>query len=218
MFHLQNLVNHTGDYLELISTKAFQILRDTCFKESILKPWVKRRMRPDSQIPFLSTLCFNSGKYDLNITKPYFAQRFLVSSFGDDEEDEDEDEGGFRRKVKKFVIKKNNEFLAVSTPKLKFLDIKKFIAPGVSCAEYLAAYEVEEEKGFFPYEYITSLEKLDDTSLPPREAFHSSLRNSDLSQENYNYLCQVWRGNGMTSLRDLLTWYNNKDPRHLSRL
>ena len=156
---------------------------------------------------------FNSGKYDLNLIKSYFAQRFLVSGVGDDEEDEDEDERGFRQKVKKFVIKKNNEFMAISTPKLKFLDIKNFIAPGFSYAKYLAAYEVEEQKGFFPYEYVTSLEKLDETSLPPREAFHSSLRNSDLSQGNYNYLCQVCRGNGMTSLGDLLTWYNNKHTR-----
>ena len=154
-------------------------------------------MRPDSQIPFLSTfhnllivVGFNSGKYGLNLIKPYFAQRFLVSGVSDGEEDEDEDERGFRQKVKKFVIKKN-ELMAISTPKLKFLDMKNFIAPGFSYAKYLAAYEVEEQKSFFAYEYITNLEKLDGTSLPPSEAFHSSLRNSDLSQENYNYLCQV---------------------------
>ena len=215
----QNLVNRMGDYLELISTKAFQILKKTCFKEAYEHLEALGDEKDASRLTntlskYLSQLIvvgFNSGKYDLNLIKPYFAQRFLVSGFGDDEEDEDEDD--FRQKVKKFVIKKNNEFMAISTPKLKFLDIKNFIAPGFSYAKYLAAYEVEEEKGFFPYEYITSLEKLDETSLPPREAFHSSLRNSDLSQENYDYLCQVWRGNGMSSLRDLLTWYNNKDTR-----
>ena len=47
----------------------------------------------------------------------------------------------------------------------------------------------------------------------PREAFHSSLRKTDLSQENYEYLQQVWRENGMSNLRDLLTWYKNKDTR-----
>ncbi|GFO23695.1 hypothetical protein PoB_005020000 [Plakobranchus ocellatus] len=108
---------------------------------------------------------------------------------------------------------KKNEFMAISTPMLKFLDITNFIAPGFSYAKYLAAYEVEEQKGFIPYEYITSLEKLEETSLPPREAFYSSLRNSELSQQNYDYLCQVWRDNGMRNLRDLLVWYNNKDTR-----
>ncbi|KAK3733628.1 hypothetical protein RRG08_063298 [Elysia crispata] len=96
--------------------------------------------------------------------------------------------------------------MAISTPKLKFFDITNFIAPGFSYAKYLAAYD--EQKYFFP-----SLEKFDETSLSPREAFHSSLRKTDLSQENYEYLRQVRRKNGMSYLRDLLTWYNNKDTR-----
>ena len=117
----------------------------------------------------------------MNLIEPYSALRFLVSGVGDDEEDEDEDKSGFRQKVKTFVTKKNDEFMAISMPKLKFLGIRNFIAPGFSYAKYLAAYAIEEHKGFFPYEYITSLEKLDETSLPSREAFHSSLRNFDLS-------------------------------------
>ncbi|GFN74662.1 hypothetical protein PoB_000116800 [Plakobranchus ocellatus] len=91
--------------------------------------------------------------------------------------------------------------------------IRTFIAPGFSYAKYLAAYEVEEQKDFFPYEYITSIEKLDETSLPPRDAFYSSLRNSELPVQNYDYVCKVWKESGMTSLRDLLIWYNNKDTR-----
>ncbi|GFN78397.1 hypothetical protein PoB_000490300 [Plakobranchus ocellatus] len=103
--------------------------------------------------------------------------------------------------------------MAITTPFLKFLDITNFIAPGFSYAKYLAAYEVEEQKGFFPYEYTTSIEKLDETSLPPRDAFYSSLRNSELPVQNYDYVCKVWKESGMTSLRDLLIWYNNKDTR-----
>ncbi|GFO22474.1 hypothetical protein PoB_004897900 [Plakobranchus ocellatus] len=94
--------------------------------------------------------------------------------------------------------------MAISTPFLKFLDITNFIAPGFPYAKYLAAYEVEEQKGFFPYEYITSIEKLDETSLPPRDAFYSSLRNSELPVQNYDYVCKVYKESGMTSLRDLL--------------
>ena len=48
----------------------------------------------------------NSGKYDLNLTKPYLAQRFLVSGVGDDEVDEDEDERGFRQKIKSLLLKR----------------------------------------------------------------------------------------------------------------
>ncbi|KAK3761300.1 hypothetical protein RRG08_014311 [Elysia crispata] len=62
-------------------------------------------------------------------------------------------------------------------------------------------------------EVFEHLEALDAPGFSPREAFHSSLRKTDLSQENYECLRQVWRENGMSNLRDLLTWYKNKDTR-----
>ncbi|RUS83075.1 hypothetical protein EGW08_009161 [Elysia chlorotica] len=218
----QKLVDCMGDYLTSISSEAFQILKSTYFKDAYEyletlgddKEACRLRSTLSKYLSQLIVVGFNSGKYDLNVIKPYLAQRFLIySNDKEDNELEDEEDGVFRKNDKTFVLKKNNEFMAISTPKLKFLDITNFIAPGFSYAKYLAAYEVEEQKGFFPYEYITSLEKLNETNLPPREAFHSSLRNTDLSQENYDFLCQVWRENGMRSLRDLLIWYNNKDTR-----
>ncbi|GFR59775.1 hypothetical protein ElyMa_000062700, partial [Elysia marginata] len=186
----QNLVDRMGDYLEEISTSAFQILRETCFKEAfeyletLREDDVKDRLNLKGtlfkylfQLPVLG---FNSGKYDLNVIKPYLAQRFFILK-DDDYDSEVKDGSGFRKTRKRFVIKKNNEFMAISTPLLKFLDVTNFIAPGFSYAKYLAAYKVGEQKGFFPYEYITSIEKLEETSLPPREAYYSSLYNSELS-------------------------------------
>ena len=38
-------------------------------------------------------------------------------------------------------------------------------------------------KGIFPYEYIDSLEKLEDTQLPPIENFYSTLMGSNVSSE-----------------------------------
>ncbi|GFR60790.1 hypothetical protein ElyMa_003540300 [Elysia marginata] len=216
----QNLVDRMG---EEISTSAFQILRETCFKEAFEyletlreddvkdKPHLKGTLfKYVSQLPVVG---FNSGKYDLNVIKHNLAQRFFIPK-DDDYDSEGEDGGGFRQTRKRFVIKKkNNEFMAISTPLLKFLNITNFIAPDFSYAKYLAAYEVEEQKGFFPYEYITCIEKLEETSLPPREAFYSSLRNSELSHQNYDHLCEVWREKGVKSLRDFLFWYNNEDTR-----
>ena len=48
-----------------------------------------------------------------------------------------------------FVVKRNNEFMCISTHKLRFLDISDFIAPGFSYGKYLAAYDIKEQKGFF---------------------------------------------------------------------
>ena len=122
-----------------------------------------------------------------------------------EEEEEEEESGPF------FVIKRNNAFMCLSTDQLKFLDMTNYLAPGFSYAKYLKAYGCEVTKGNFPYEYMDRLEKLDDTVLPPKEAFFSRLKNEGISDEDYVSCQEAWRDNGMTTLRDFLVWYNNRD-------
>jgi len=42
-----------------------------------------------------------------------------------------------------------------------------------------------KRKGVYPYDYVDSVEKLIDTSFPPKGAFYSKLK-----EENYNH---VWK-------------------------
>ena len=109
------------------------------------------------------------------------------------------------------VIKKANTFLTIKTSHFIFLDVINFIAPGFTYANYLKAYDASATKGFFPYEYMTNLNQLNETELPPHEAFHSTLRNKNISVEEYQSVCEVWKSHKMTTLRDLLVWYNNLD-------
>jgi hypothetical protein len=51
-------------------------------------------------------------------------------------------------------------FMCIKTEKLKFVDISNYLAPGFSYSQYLKAYKCREQKGFFPYEWMTSLDKL----------------------------------------------------------
>ena len=46
-------------------------------------------------------------------------------------------------------------------------------------------------KGVFPYQWFNSFEKLDETSLPPKEAFYSKLYDSDISDEEYQHSQKV---------------------------
>jgi len=48
-------------------------------------------------------------------------------------------------------------------------------------------------KGIFPYEYIDCFEKLEDTCLPPRESFYSSLTGDNVSEDNYAHAVNVWQ-------------------------
>ena len=47
-------------------------------------------------------------------------------------------------------------------------------------------------KGVYPYEYMDSWEKFDETTLPPKEAFHSNLNLEDISDEDYAHAQKVW--------------------------
>ena len=50
-----------------------------------------------------------------------------------------------------------------------------------------AQYELLTKKGVYPYEYMTSCDKFDETSLPPKEVFYSKLNVSDISDQDYSH-------------------------------
>ena len=47
-------------------------------------------------------------------------------------------------------------------------------------------------KGVYPYEYMDSWERFDETTLPPKEAFYSNLNLEDISDEDYAHIQKVW--------------------------
>ena len=47
-------------------------------------------------------------------------------------------------------------------------------------------------KGVYPYEYMNSWEKFDETALPPKEAFYSNLNLEDISDEDYVHAQKLW--------------------------
>ena len=48
------------------------------------------------------------------------------------------------------------------------------------------------QKGVYSYEYIDSWEKLDETTLPPKEAFYSNSNFKDIIDEDYAHAQKVW--------------------------
>ena len=47
-------------------------------------------------------------------------------------------------------------------------------------------------KGIYPYEYMTSWDRFDETKLPTTEAFYSSLNMSGISESDYQHAERVW--------------------------
>ena len=65
--------------------------------------------------------------------------------------------------------------------------------------------------GVYPYEYMDSLEKLEETKLPPKEAFYSRLNDENISDEDYAHAKKVWETFNMKTLRDYHELYNKVD-------
>ena len=72
------------------------------------------------------------------------------------------------------------------------------------------------EKGVFPYEYLTDMSKLDETSLPSKEAFYSVLKDEGISDEDYRRAHHVWNLFECKTLKDYMKVYCRTDTHLLA--
>ena len=74
------------------------------------------------------------------------------------------------------VAKKENSYMFLTTPQFKFLDVKNYLAPGLSLDAWCKANGCEIEKSVFPYEWLDDYEKLSQVGPVKYEDFYSSLK------------------------------------------
>ena len=48
-------------------------------------------------------------------------------------------------------------------------------------------------KGVYPYEYMDSWERLNETSLPDKEAFYSELNSEDITDKDYAHAQNLFK-------------------------
>ena len=110
------------------------------------------------------------------------------------------------------VAKKENSYMFLLLPQFKFLDIKNYLAPGLSYDAWCRAYGCELQKLAFPYEWFDSYEKLNHTGPVKYEEFFSSLKGGEtISQEQYQNFCDEFRKRGCVTMKDWLKEYNLAD-------
>ena len=71
--------------------------------------------------------------------------------------------------------------------------------------------ELLTRKGVYPYDYVSSLDKLSETQLPPKEEFYSHLNDEDVSDEDYQHAIKVWNTFGCKTIRDYHDLYLKSD-------
>ena len=72
-------------------------------------------------------------------------------------------------------------------------------------------YDLLTRKGVYPYEYIKSWDRFEETQLPPINVFYSNLNMSSISEDDYQLAQKVWEEFGIRDLGDYHDLYLRKD-------
>ena len=118
--------------------------------------------------------------------------------------------GEMKNKYFKIVFKDSMKFLKSSVealvnnlPKDGFNNLEKYFTT--------EQIKLLKQKGFYPYEYMDSIEKLKDTKPPPQQAFYSKLTGKGINNYNYNHVLNVWKTFKMKTLKEYHEVYNITD-------
>ena len=118
--------------------------------------------------------------------------------------------GEVKDKTFKIVFKDSLKFMSSSLGAL-VNNLAKHVLKNIN--KYYTPEEVEliKQKGFYPYEYMDTEEKFNDTKLPPPQAFYSKLSGKGITNKDYKHACNVWKTFKMETFKDYHKLYNITD-------
>ena len=158
-------------------------------KESLPKQVQCRWTQWIEQVPVFG---FNSRKYDLNMIKEFFVK--TLSDMND-----------------VAVAKKDNSCMFLMSPTFKFLDVKNYLAPGLSLDDWCRTNKCQVEKLVFPYEWLDSYDKLSHVGPVTHCEFYSSLKGKNITTEEYEDFVSEFHKRGCATIMDRLKEYNLAD-------
>ena len=137
---------------------------------------------------------FNSAKHVLNLIKSYLLPMFINE-----------------RDIEPTVIKKANQFIWFNFGDIQLLDIMNFLGGATSLDSFLKAYKTSETKGFIPYGRFDHPDKMQNTELPPYDAFYSKLRSGNLLEAEYTDYVNLLKS-GLTTEQAVVKLKLSKPP------
>ena len=73
------------------------------------------------------------------------------------------------------------------------------------------AFEMLTRKGVYPYSYMNSFEKFNETSLPDKSKFYNDLSKKHITDEDYAFIQELWNTFQLKTLGDLHDLYMETD-------
>ena len=132
------------------------------------------------------------------MVKKYFVQNIAYDKAGECNEDV-------------FAAKKENDYMFLTTPKFKFLDVKNYIGPGLSYDACCKSIGCRQQKLVFPYEWLDSYEKLSHVGPVGYEVFYSNFKSSNITRDEYEQFLRLFKENDCTTISDCWRVYNAPD-------
>ena len=131
----------------------------------------------------------------------------------------------FSKHIKVGEYKHINGDIYPITFEIRFLDSYKFLQSSLgnlvsnlslddfhnTKSEFKKNISLLTRKGVYPYDYVSSLDKLLETQLPPKEEFYSKLNDEDITDEDYQHAIKVWNAFGCKTIRDYHDLYLKSD-------
>ncbi|KAL9971964.1 hypothetical protein ACROYT_G018195 [Oculina patagonica] len=99
----------------------------------------------------------------------------------------------------KCVANNMEKYITFSLGGLRFIDSLNFLQGSL------------DSLGIYPYEYMDSWERFNETSLPEKEKFYSKLNDEHITDEEYEHANSVWKTFGCKTLGDYHDLYVETD-------
>ena len=127
-------------------------------------------------------------------------------------------------KVDEYRSKRTGEMVSLNF-EIRFIDSFKFLQTSLANLvgnlqpdDFHNTKEIFKEnvdlltrKGVYPYDYVSSIEKLIETQLPPKDQFYSKLNDEDISDEDYQHAINVWNTFKCHTIKDYHDLYLKSD-------
>ena len=131
----------------------------------------------------------------------------------------------FSKKIKVDEYQSRDGKIVSLNMELRFIDSYKFLQTSLANLvknlqpdDFYNTKEIFREnvdlltrKGVYPYGYVSSIEKLSETQLPPKEEFYSKLNDEYISDDDYQHAINVWNTFKCKTIRDYHDLYLKSD-------
>ena len=135
-----------------------------------------------------------------------------------------------RVKVDEYVVKEKNGNFKYNPVyfNLRFLDSFKFMASSLdSLSKNLSDFPIcrnnglqdrHLRKGIYPYDYMDSFNRFEETENPPKEGYYSILNDQEITDEDYEHSIKIWKEDNIKNLGEYHDLYIKIDVLFLAEI